>query len=69
MHRATSSQGDCPQLRDSSCDDRLLHHLGTLNRMLGDSRLPAHVRLEADLGPDLARLLISSPAPRDRLAA
>ena len=69
MHRATSSQRDCPQLRESPYDARLLHHLGTLDRMLGDERLPAHARLEDELGPDLARLLISSLAPHDRLAA
>ncbi len=51
-------------------DARLLHHLGTLDRMLGDDRLPAHVRLEDELGPDLARLLTSPfVAPHDRLAA
>jgi hypothetical protein len=38
--------------------------------MLGDDRLPARVRLEDELGPDLARLLTSpSVAPYDRLAA
>jgi hypothetical protein len=69
MHRATFSQRDCPQLRDSPYDARLLHHLGTLDRMLGD-RLPARVRLEDELGPDLARLVTSSlVAPHDRLAA
>ena len=69
MPRFTSSQRGCPQLRDSPYDARLLHHLGTLDRMLGDSRRPARVRLEDELGPDLARLLISSLAPHDRLAA
>jgi len=69
MHRATSSQRDCPQLRESPYDARLLHHLGTLDRMLGDSRRPARVRLEDELGPDLARLLTSSLAPPGRLAA
>jgi hypothetical protein len=50
-------------------DARLLHHLGTLDRMLGD-RVPARVRLEVELGPDLARLVTSSlVAPHDRLAA
>jgi len=51
-------------------DARLLHHLGTLERMLGDERLPARVRLEDELGPDLARLVTSSlVAPPGRLAA
>ena len=70
MHRATSSQRDSRQLRDSPYDARLLHHLGTLDRMLGDDRLPARVRLEDELGPDLARFVTSSlVAPHDRLAA
>ena len=51
-------------------DARLLHHLGTLDRMLAENRLPARVRLEAELGPDLARLLTSPSIARpDRLAA
>jgi hypothetical protein len=55
---------------DERGDARLLHHLGTLGRMLAENRLPARVRLEAELGPDLARLLTSSlVASHDRLAA
>ena len=50
-------------------DARLLHHLGTLDRMLGDDRLPARVRLEDELGLDLARVLTGTtrlPAPSGR---
>ena len=72
MHRTPSARRDCPQLWDipSRGDARLLYHLGTLDRMLADNRLPARVRLEDELGSDLARLLTSSlVAPHDRLAA
>ena len=51
-------------------DARLLHHLGTLDRALGPRRRPAHARLEAAVGPELARtltaLLVTQPG---RLAA
>ena len=51
-------------------DARLLHHLGTLDRMLADNFLPARVRLEEELGPDLARVLTAQlVSPPRHLAA
>jgi hypothetical protein len=51
-------------------DARLLHHLGTLDRALGRRRQSVHARLEAEVGPELARtltaLLVTQPG---RLAA
>ena len=50
-------------------DARLLHHLGTLDRMLGERRPPAGARLEEELGTELARLLIVQLASPAQLAA
>jgi hypothetical protein len=65
MHRAASSKGH-------RGDARLLHHLGTLDRALGPRRRSAHARLEAKIGPELARTLttlLASPASRLSRAA
>jgi hypothetical protein len=61
MHRTASiNRGDA----------RLLHHLGTLDRALGPRRRSAHTRLEAALGPELARTLTAVLASQPgRLAA
>lgn len=51
-------------------DARLLHHLGTLDGMLGDSRRPPRARLAEELGPNLARVLTAQlVSPPRRLAA
>jgi hypothetical protein len=64
MHRAAPTRGH------ERGDARLLHHLGTLDRMLGDDLLPARARLEEELGQDLARILTAQlVSPPRRLAA
>ena len=64
MHRAASTRGH------DRGDARLLHHLGTLDRALDHRRRSARARLEAELGPELARILTAQlVSPPSLLAA